>query len=116
VLAVTWLEAMTLASLAAVIAVVARSPMGAVVAVVVVRFVQTLLAAGLGAFTPEPDWKTLAIPAYSADLLRGFVSAPQHAGLETGPVGAALVVLLAWTATLAGGAILLFQRQDLTRE
>jgi len=81
VFAVTWLEAMTLASLAAVIAVVARSPMGAVVAVVVVRFVQTVLAAGLGSMTPEPTWKTLAIPAYSADLLRGFLAAPNHAGL-----------------------------------
>ncbi|PTS84522.1 MULTISPECIES: ABC transporter permease [unclassified Caulobacter] len=116
VFAVTWLEAMTLASLAAVIAVIARSPMGAVVAVVVVRFVQTILAAGLGAMAPEPTWKTLAIPAYSADLLRGFLAAPNHAGLETGPVGVALLVLLAWAAALAGGAILLFQRQDLTRE
>jgi len=31
-------------------------------------------------------------------------------------VGVALIVLLAWTALLATGAILLFQRQDLTRE
>jgi len=116
VLAITWLEAMTLVSLAAVIAVVARSPMGAVVAVVVVRFAQSILAVGLQGLDPEPNWKTLAIPGYSADLLRGFVSAPNHAGLETGPVGVALIVLLAWTAVLATGAILLFQRQDLTRE
>lgn len=116
VLAVTWLEAMTLASLAALVAVIARSPMGAVVAVVVVRFVQSILAVGLQGLDPTPNWKTLAIPGYSADLLRGFVAAPDHAGLESGPLGVALLVLLAWTVVLSTGAILLFQRQDLTRE
>jgi ABC-2 type transport system permease protein len=113
---VTWLEAMTLASLAALVAVITRSTMAAVVVCLGARFVQSILASVLGAFAPAPTWKTLAIPAYCADLLRAFVSAPFHGGVNGGAAGVALLVLLAWTALLAGGAIYLFTRQDLTRE
>lgn len=113
---VTWLEAMSLAALAACVAVVARSPMAAVVVCLVVRFVQSILAATLGAMAPEPTWKVLAIPAYDADLLRAFVTAPSHAGPDSGPAGWALVVLLGWIAALTATAIVLFQQQDLTRE
>ena len=116
VFVVTWLEAMSLAALAACVAVVARSPMAAVVVCLVVRFVQSILAAALGAMAPEPTWKVLAIPAYDADLLRAFVTAPSHAGPDGGPAGWALLVLLGWIAALTAGAIVLFQRQDLTRE
>ena len=116
VFVVTWLEVMSLAALAACVAVVARSPMAAVVVCLVVRFVQSILAATLGAMAPEPTWKVLAIPAYDADLLRAFVAAPSHAGMDGGPAGWALLVLLGWTAALTAGAIVIFQRQDLTRE
>ena len=115
VFVVTWLEVMSLAALAACMAVVARSPMAAVVVCLVVRFVQSILSAALG-MTPEPTWKALAIPAYDADLLRALVTAPSHAGLDGGPAGWALLVLLGWTAALTAGAIVMFQRQDLTRE
>ena len=98
------------------LAVVARSPMAAVVVCLVVRFVQSILAAALGAMAPEPTWKVLAIPAYDADLLRAFVTAPSHSGLDGGPAGWALLALLGWIAALTAGAIVLFQRQDLTRE
>ncbi len=116
VFVITWLEAMTLVALAACISVVARSTMGAVVACIVIRFVQSILSGALGAMNPEPTWKTLAIPTYSADLLRHFVTSPSHLGVDGGPVGAAFLVLLGWTALLAAGAVFLFQRQDLTRE
>ena len=115
VFVVTWLEAMSLAALAACVAVVARSPMAAVVVCLVVRFVQSILAGALG-MAPDPTWKALAIPAYAADLLRAFVSAPSHAAMDGGPAGWALLVLLSWIAALTAGAVLLFQRQDLTRE
>jgi ABC-2 type transport system permease protein len=115
VFVVTWLEAMTLAALAACVAVVSRSTMAAVVVCLGARFVQSVLASVLGAFTPEPTWKTLAIPAYCADLLRAFVSAPSHA-VQGGYAGAALLVLLAWATGLTAAAIYLFSRQDLTRE
>lgn len=112
---VTWLEAMTLAALAACVAVVSRSTMGAVIVCLGARFVQSILASVLGSMAPE-TWKTFAIPAYSADLLRAFVAAPFHGGLQSGTAGVALLVLLAWTAALTAGAIVLFGRQDLTRE
>lgn len=116
VFVVTWLEAMTLAALAACVAVVTRSTMAAVVVCLGARFVQSILASVLGAFAAVPTWKTLAIPAYCADLLRGFVSAPFHGGAQAGTAGVALAVLLAWIAALTAGAIYLFGRQDLTRE
>ncbi|ALL13004.1 ABC transporter permease subunit [Caulobacter henricii] len=116
VFVVTWLEAMCLAALAACVAVVARSPMAAVVVCLVVRFVQSVLAGTLGAMNPEPNWKVLAIPAYDADLLRAFAAAPNHAGMDSGAVGWAFLALLAWTLALMAAAIALFQRQDLTRE
>jgi ABC-2 type transport system permease protein len=106
---------MTLAALATSVAVVSRSTMGVVVVCLGARFVQSILSSVLGAMAPE-TWKTFAIPAYSADLLRAFVSAPFHGGLQSGTAGVALLVLLAWTAALTAGAIVLFGRQDLTRE
>lgn len=116
VLAVTWLEAMTLAALAACVAVAARSPMGVVVVCLAARFVQSILASVLGALSPEPTWKALAIPAYDADLLRAFITAPASASPEAGPAGWALLVLVGWIGLLGAVAVVLFQRQDLTRE
>ncbi|MBU4434842.1 MAG: ABC transporter permease [Alphaproteobacteria bacterium] len=113
---VTWLEAMSLVALAACVAVVARSPMAAVVVCLIVRFVESILASTLGTLAPTPTWKSLLIPAYDADLLRAFVGAPSHAGLDAGPAGWALLALIGWIAVLTAGAIVLFQRQDLTRE
>ncbi len=115
VLVVTWLEAMTLAALAACVAVISRSPMAAVVVCLGARFIQSILASVLGALAPN-SWKTFAIPVYDADLLRAFVAAPLHGGVQTGTAGVALLVLLGWIAALTTGAVLLFQRQDLTRE
>jgi len=112
---VTWLEAMTLASLAACVAVISRSTMGVVVVCLGARFVQSILSSVLGAMAPE-TWKTYAIPAYDADLLRAFVSAPFHGGVTNGAAGVALLVLLAWATILTVAAIALFGRQDLTRE
>ena len=61
-------------------------------------------------------WKSLAIPAYAGRILKGFIAAPDEVRPEAGPAGLALVLLLAWLIVLAGGAVVLFRRQDLTKE
>lgn len=117
VLAITWLEAMTLAALAACVGVLSRSTMGVVIACLGVRFVQTILAGALRAMEQgPPSWKLLSLPVFDADLLRAALLAPDQLGDASGSAGLALVVLLAWTAALTATAVWLFRRQDLTKE
>jgi len=117
VLAVTWLEAMTLAALAACIGVLSRSTMGVVIACLGVRFVQTVLASSLRMMEQgQSSWKLLAIPVYDADLLRATLLNPSMLGGTASSAGAALVMLVVWAAVLTTGAVLLFRRQDLTKE
>ena len=117
VLAVTWLEAMTLAALAACIGVLSRSTMGVVIACLGVRFVQTILTGTLQMLAQgQPSWKLLAIPLYDANLLRATLLDPSMLGRASGSAGAALIVLAAWAAALTAGAVFLFRRQDLTKE
>lgn len=117
VLAITWLEAMTLAALAACVGVLSRSTMGVVIACLGVRFVQTVLASSLRMMEQgQSSWKLLAIPVYDADLLRATLLEPTMVGQTTGSAGAALAMLAVWTAVLTTGAVLLFRRQDLTKE
>ncbi|MEW6392464.1 MAG: ABC transporter permease [Pseudomonadota bacterium] len=117
VLAITWLEAMTLAALAACVGVLSRSTLGVVIACLGVRFVQTILAGALRAMEQgPPSWKLLSMPVFDADLLRAALLAPDQLGAASGSAGAALVALLVWTAALTAAAVWLFRRQDLTKE
>jgi ABC-2 type transport system permease protein len=112
VVLVTWLEVLLIGGLAALIGVITRSTLGAVIAGLVVVFVQSTLAATLQATT----WKSLLIPAYTGRVLKTFVTAPVEARSDAGMAGLALALLLVWFVVLAGGAVVLFRRQDLTKE
>ena len=117
VLAITWLEAMTLAALAACVGVLSRSTMGVVIACLGVRFVQTILSGALRMMEQgPPSWKLLSMPVFDADLLRAALLAPDQLGAAGGSAGGALVALFAWTAALTAAAVWLFRRQDLTKE
>ena len=117
VLAITWLEAMTLAALAACVGVLSRSTLGVVIACLGVRFVQTVLASSLRVMEQgQPSWKLFALPVYDADLLRAALLDPDMLGAAANSAGVALAVLAAWIAALAAGAVFLFRRQDLTKE
>ena len=117
VMAITWLEAMTLAALAACVGVLSRSTMGVVIACLGVRFVQTVLASSLRLMEEgHPSWKLLALPVFDADLLRAALLDPAQLGQASNSAGAAFIALLAWTTVLAAVAVLLFRRQDLTKE
>ncbi|MBC7667684.1 MAG: hypothetical protein H7236_04285 [Gemmatimonadaceae bacterium] len=109
---ITWLQLMLVGALAAVIGVVTRSTMGAVVAGLVVVVAQSTLAT----MAQESTWKTLAIPAYAARLLKTFVAAPAGMRPEAGPAGLGLLLMALWLAALVAGALVLFKRQDLTKE
>jgi len=114
-LIIVWLQLMIFAAVAACVAVVARSPMGAVVAGVLVMVGQSI-AASLYRMDPAPSVKALLLPAYASDQMRAFVLAP--AGLRPDGQAAALGLLfsLAWLAGLSAVAVTVFRRQDLTRE
>jgi ABC-2 type transport system permease protein len=117
VLAITWLEAMTLAALAACVGVLSRSTMGVVIACLGVRFVQTILSGALRMMEQgPPSWKLLSMPVFDADLLRAALLAPDQLGAAGGSAGLALAALLAWTGALTAAAVWLFRRQDLTKE
>ncbi len=117
VLAVTWLEAMTLAALAAGVGVLTRSTMGVVIVCLGVRFVQTVLASSLRLLEQgQPSWKLMAIPVYDADLLRATLLDASQLGAPAANAGPALAILAAWVALLTAGAVFLFRRQDLTKE
>ncbi len=117
VLAITWLEAMTLAALATCVGVLSRSTMGVVIACLGVRFVQTVLASSLRLMEQgQPSWKLLALPVFDADLLRATLLDPVQLGQASGSAGAALAVLAVWVAALTTVAVFLFRRQDLTKE
>lgn len=115
-----WLELMALAGVAAVLAVISRNGVAALL-VPVALWVAQAMAIGAArtrwANPNDPPLGWLAgLPALCGDVLRGAVGgdAPAYAM----PAGApwALVFLLAWIVGLWALAIWLFKRQDLTRE
>jgi ABC-2 type transport system permease protein len=109
---VTWLEVVMIGALAAVIGVLTRSTMGAVIAGLVLVAIQSTLAAA----TQGDSWKSLAIPAYAARTLKTFVAAPEGFRPDAGPAGLGLVLLLVWLVVLVASGLALFRRQDLTKE
>lgn len=112
VFAITWLQLMVIGALAALVGVISRSTMGATITAIVVVVIQSIVATQMR----EPTWRALSLPAYAGDVLKGFIVAPPSARPDSGPAGLALILLLLWLAVLTTGAIVAFQRQDLTRE
>ncbi|MBO9710278.1 MAG: ABC transporter permease [Caulobacter sp.] len=110
---ITWLEMLLIGSLACLVGVVTRSTMGAVIAGLVVVVVQSTVAAAIAG---PPVWKSLAVPAYAAGILKTFLAAPAGMRPDGEPALLGLVLLIAWLALLTIAALLLFKRQDLTKE
>ncbi|MDB5471385.1 MAG: hypothetical protein JWR84_2945 [Caulobacter sp.] len=110
-----WLELMVAGSVAALLAVLTRTNVAAIIVTLLLAFTQAII---MGIARPDPvnpPWDALlTFPGLSAQVLRG------------GPVGIggvtahgaeqATVFLLLWLAVFAGLTIFLFQRQELTRE
>jgi len=111
-------ELMLLGALAALVATVSRAQMAALIGGIFFVFAQTI---GMGIVHPwEAPLQDFAyLPAMSAYLLRtGAAGQGISPGVfaDPGKVLPACLFLLAWIGALAGLAIAVFRRQDLSRE
>ncbi|MDO9224118.1 MAG: ABC transporter permease [Caulobacter sp.] len=119
--AVSWLEMMALAGVAACLAVLTRAGLAAMLVPIAVWIAQAFIVSQARGRFADPNDPPLvwlaALPALCADTLRAAV-ASAAAPLPAPPHGAlaALLFLVLWVAGLAALAVVLFQRQDLTRE
>ncbi|MBI5940342.1 MAG: ABC transporter permease subunit [Caulobacterales bacterium] len=120
IFAIAFLEMLALGALAAVIAVVTRTGIAALLAPVGVWIVQGFVVSQVSKGFPDPLNPPLqciaGFPVMDTDLLKAALS-PAQVG-ETVSVNwpAALLALLLWIAGLTALAVWLFRRQDLTRE
>jgi len=120
-LAVSWLEMMALAGVAACLAVLTRAGLAAMLVPIAVWILQAFVVSQARARFADPNDPPLAwlaaLPALCADTLRAAVTSVADP-LPAPPQGAlaALLFLILWVAGLAALAVVLFQRQDLTRE
>ena len=118
--AISFLEMMTLGALAAVIAVLTRAGLAAMLVPVGVWIFQGAVMGQIskGFENPlEPPLQYLVgFPVLQADLMKAALSPPEFALGGTVNWAAALLAMLAWCAGLTALAVWLFRRQDLTRE
>jgi hypothetical protein len=107
---VSFAELMALAATVALVAVVTRSTMGAIL----VPFLLSLVSAAAGAYLGD-SVRDLPLPIFAADALRQWIASAPGTPLDrTALIG--LATLIAWTAGGLGLAIALFRRQDLVSE
>ncbi len=117
---ICWLELMTLAAVAACVAVVTRNGVAALLVPVGLWLVQGFVIGGARKGFPTPHDPPLqwlaALPALGVDTLKSAIAidTPDYAQPTSAPF--ALAFLLAWLVGLVALALVLFRRQDLTRE
>jgi hypothetical protein len=108
-------ELLALGGTVALMAVLTRSTLGAVLP----PFLLAFTAAGAEAFfLPTGDQLArIPLPTCAADALRSWLWAqPQEPGTSGGAALLAAAILLAWIALSFGAALLTFRRQDLSAE
>ena len=118
---VGWALLLQAGAIAALAGVATRSIMAALLVPLGLGIVQSILRAIAGAMAPGEIewWQPWALPEMSADLLRAALSgAPPLPGMElsAGLVWTAGLALAAWIVVGFGGALALFNRQDLSKE
>lgn len=116
-----WLLLLQAGAVAALAGVVTRSILAALLVPLGLGIAQSILRAISGAIMPGQIewWQPWALPEMSADLLRAALAgAPPLPGLEVsaGLAWTAGLALLAWLVVGYGGALALFNRQDLSKE
>ncbi len=113
-----WCELMVLAGVVAVIAILFRASLGALMAAMAFSVGQWVAMAIIHPWAAPLSWYA-AMPRLSAYILRAFATGQDLApgiaanGLQ---VSAAALSLLGWMLLLGGCAVGLFQRQELARE
>lgn len=110
-----WLELMVVGAIAALIAVVSRTNVAAIIVTLLLAFAQAIIM-GQMRFDPQhPPLDALALfPALSAQVLRGAPVGPGGVTAQGAELGA--LMLLVWILVLGGLTVALFRRQELTRE
>ncbi len=115
-LSTAWLDLMLLGELALLVTVLTRSNIAAIMVPFGLFCVQAFVVSQIhGEDRIAPAFKWLAtLPSLSVDVLRGSILGPN--GEQATGAGLAGLCVLVWLLGLAGLALALFQRQDLTRE
>ena len=116
-----WALLLQAGAVAALAGVATRSIMAALLVPLGLGIAQSILRAISGVVMPGDIewWQPWALPEMSADLLRAALAgAPPLPGMELPEtlVWAAAASLLAWIVVGFGGALALFNRQDLSKE
>ena len=116
--AIGWCELMILAGVVAVIAILFRASLGAVVTAMAFSFGQWIAMAIIHPWAAPLSWYA-ALPRLSAYVLRTFVTGQELApGIAASGLQASIAALslLGWMLLLGAAAVALFQRQELARE
>jgi ABC-2 type transport system permease protein len=115
---VGWCELMVLAGIVAVIAILFRAALGALMTAMAFSFSQWVAMAIIHPWAVPLSWYA-ALPRLSAYVLRAFVTGQELApGIAASSLQASVATLslLGWMLLLGGCAVGLFQRQELARE
>ena len=107
---VSFAELLALAATVALIAVITRSTMGAIL----VPFVLSLVSAAAGAYLGD-SVRNIPLPIFAGDALRQWIASPLSTPLDQAAL-IGLATLAVWAAGGLGLAIALFRRQDLVSE
>ncbi|MBX7249582.1 MAG: hypothetical protein K1X35_11145 [Caulobacteraceae bacterium] len=116
-----WLQLLQAGFLVALCVVLFRSMIGAVIIPLFVGLIQAIGGQQLQAADPtHPElWRMLLLPGMAADILRAHVGGKALMGMQMIEPKTALLSLLAqlvWIIGALAAAILLFRRQDLSKE
>lgn len=116
---VSWLQVLQTGAVAALVAVVTRSILAALVSPIVLGVVQFALTQQqpVDPMHPSP-WRLLELPGLSADMLRAFLD-PElfaNAAIDPGVAAQAAISLIGWIVIAMAVAVVAFKRQDLAKE
>ena len=116
-----WLRLIQAGALAALAGVLTRSIMAALLVPLGIGIAQGILQAITTNGVPPSGmeaWQPLAMPALAGDLLAGALQSVDFSGLGVpeGMVQLSLLSFVIWIGVGFGGAMLLFLRQDLSKE
>ena len=112
-----WADVMWMAALAACLAVITRSQVGAILATLGVAIFEGVIMGQLPMPDPtNPPLKFLAfMPGLCSNTVRNAIlTGPMDIAPSNAPLAA--LILIAWIVGLSALAVFLFKRQDLTRE
>jgi len=114
-LVASWLELMVVGVITALLAVLTRTNVAAIIVTLLLAFAQAIIMGQVRIDPRDPPLDALAsFPALAANVVRG--GPVDIGGATANGAPAAALMLGLWIVVFGGAAILLFLRQELTRE